>query len=158
MSERDALRMSDDEVRGLLDDGRRMHVATLNPDGSAHLVPMTYLWFDGRLAMWTDPGSRKVHNLRRDPRITCLVETGDRFEDYRAVQLVGDAEIVDGLDESIRAGELLTSRYRGPLDDATKKYIARLARSRVVVVIEPKRIVSWDHRKLAGRGAEDVGR
>ena len=157
MSKRDVLRMNDDEVRRLLDESRRMQVATLNADGSPHLIPMTYLWFDGRLAMWTDPASRKVQNLRRDPRITCLVETGDLFDEIRTVQIVGRAEIVDGLEESVRAGELLTSRYRGPLDDASRAYVASLAPSRVVVVVTPETTVSWDHRKLAGVRPEDIG-
>jgi PPOX class probable F420-dependent enzyme len=142
----------------MLDECRRMQVATLNADGSPHLVPMTYMWFDGHIAMWTDPASRKVQNLRRDPRITCLVEAGDRFEEFRAVQIAGQAEIVDDLEESVRAGEILTSRYRGPLDDAAKAYVAGLAASRVAVVVKPTTIVSWDHRKLAGLRPGDVGR
>jgi hypothetical protein len=116
------------------------------------------MWFDGHIAMWTDPASRKVQNLRRDPRITCLVETGDRFEEFRAVQIAGQAEIVDDLEKSVRAGEILTSRYRGPLDDAAKAYVAGLAASRVAVVVNPTTIVSWDHRKLAGLRPGDVGR
>jgi PPOX class probable F420-dependent enzyme len=158
MSKRDVLRMNDDEIRGLLDECRRMQVATLNPDGTPHLVPMAYMWLDGHLAMWTDPGSRKVQNLRRDPRITCLVETGDVFDEFRAVQIVGRAELLEGPEESARAGELLTSRYRGPLDDAAKAYVASVAPSRVVVVVRPETTVSWDHRKLAGVKLEDIGR
>src|SRR5262245_63288970 len=131
MTRRDVLRMSDDEVRGLLDECRRMQMATLNPDGTSHLVPMAYMWFDGHLALWTDPASRKVQNLRRDPLITCLVETGDLFDELRAEQLVGRAEIVDGPEGSIRAGEILTTRYRGPLDDASRAYVASVAPSRV---------------------------
>ena len=45
------------------------------------------------------PRVRKVQNLRRDPRITCLVEAGDVFDEFRAVQIVGRAAIVDGLEE-----------------------------------------------------------
>ena len=28
---------------------------------------------------------------------------------------------------------------------------------RVAIVVEPERIVSWDHRKLAGSGLGDIG-
>ena len=55
MSERERLRMSDKEVQALLDECRRVQVGTINPDGSVHLVPLSFMRFDGQLAFWTDP-------------------------------------------------------------------------------------------------------
>jgi len=157
MSERDRLRMSEEEVLALLDECGRAQVATFNPDGSAHLVPLSLMQFDGRLAFWTDPASQKVKNLRRDPRITCLIETGNRFDEFRAVQITGRAAVVDDLDTSVRAGEALFARHSGPLRDDMKAYVAGLAPNRVVIVVEPERVVSWDHRKLAGVRVDDIG-
>jgi PPOX class probable F420-dependent enzyme len=157
MSERDRLRMSEEEVLALLDECGRAQVATFNPDGSAHLVPLSLMQFDGRLAFWTDPASQKVKNLRRDPRITCLIETGNRFDEFRAVQITGRAAVVDDLDTSVRAGEALFARHIGPLGDDMKAYVAGLAPNRVVIVVEPERVVSWDHRKLAGVRVDDIG-
>jgi PPOX class probable F420-dependent enzyme len=158
MSERERLRMTDDEVKAHLDACHRMQVATLDADGSPHLVPLAYMWFDGELAFWTDPESRKVRNLRRDPRIACLVETGDGVDEIRAVQITGRAEVIDELETSRRAGEALTTRYSGPLDDAGRKWVESRAPVRVVVIVRPERVVSWDHRKRAGVGLEDLGR
>ena len=157
MSERDRLRMSEEEVLALLDECGRAQVATFNPDGSAHLVPLSLMQFDGRLAFWTDPASQKVKNPRRDPRITCLIETGNRFDEFRAVQITGRAAVVDDLDTSVRAGEALFARHSGPLGDDMKAYVAGLAPNRVVIVVEPERVVSWDHRKLAGVRVDDIG-
>ena len=150
--------MTDDEVRAHLDACYRMQVATLDADGAPHLVPLGYMWFDGALAFWTDPGSRKVRNLRRDPRITCLIETGDSPAEFRAVQIVGRTEVIDDLQTSRRAGETLTIRYSGPLDDDSRAWVESLAPVRVVVLIHPERVVSWDHRKLADVGLGDLGR
>ena len=158
MSERERLQMNDAEVKAHLDACYRMHVATLDADGSPHLVPLAYMWFDGGLAFWTDPASRKVRNLRRDPRITCLVETGDAVDELRAVQISGRAEVIDDLETSRRAGEALSTRHGGPLDDAGRKWVESLAPVRVVVIVRPERVVSWDHRKLADVGLEDLGR
>ena len=158
MSERERLRMSDEEVQELLDECWRIQVATLNPDGSAHLVPLAFMQFDGQLAFWTDPKSRKVKNLRRDPRITCLIETGSEFEEFRAVQITGRATVIDEPETSLRAGETLFARYNGPLDDEQKAVVAQLVPVRVAVVVEPDRVVSWDHRKLADSRLGDIGR
>lgn len=156
MSERERLRMTDDEVEKLIDECWRLHVATHNSDGSIHLVPLTYMRFDDHLAFWTDPASRKIRNLRRDPRITCLIETGDSFEEYRALQITGTVHIIDDPETSCRAGEALFGRF-APLDDQLKAYVASLAPLRVAVLVRPTRMVSWDHRKLAGSGHKDIG-
>src|SRR5262245_10161253 len=102
MSERERLRMTDEEIKAHLDGCYRMQLATIDADGSPHRVPLAYMWFDGERAFWTDPGSRKVRNLRRDPRVTCLIETGDGPEQFRAVQISGRAEVFDDPETSRR--------------------------------------------------------
>src|SRR5262249_27658880 len=116
MSERERLRMTDDEVQKLIDECWRMHVATHNVDGTIHLVPLAYMRFDDHLAFWTDPASRKIRNLRRDPRLTCLIEAGENFEQFRALQINGTVHIIDDVETSRRAGETLFGRF-APLDD-----------------------------------------
>jgi PPOX class probable F420-dependent enzyme len=155
---RDAMRMTDSEVDAFLAAGRRVHVATFDSGGQIDLVPMSYLFWNGRLALWTDPASQKVRNLRRNPHVACLVEAGERFEDFRAVQLRGRAELIDDVESSRQAGELLFTRYGpGPLTDEARSTAAALAPVRVVVVVHPDRTVSWDHRKLGGITPEVVG-
>lgn len=158
MSERARLAMSDDEVRAFLDAGRRVQVATINPDGTPHLVPMSYALVDGRLALWTDPRSKKVANLRRDPRLSCLVEEGTRFADYRGVQLSGRAELLDDPETSLRMGLALYERYGGPLTDQLREAAASLAPERVMIAVVATRVVSWDHRKVADLRPSQVGR
>ena len=60
-----------------LDEQRVLNVATIGPTGHPHLVAMWYAMVDGRPAFWTFGKSQKVVNLRRDPKITGLVESGD---------------------------------------------------------------------------------
>lgn len=157
MTKRGLIRMTDDEAWAFIDECRRAQVATINPDGSAHLVPLAFTQLDGKLAFWTDPASRKVKNLRRDPRITCLVEAGSTFDDFRAVQITGRATVIDDAETSRRAGETLFTRYSGPLDDDSRAVVDGLVAVRVAIVVEPERIVSWDHRKLAGVDRRDLG-
>ncbi len=155
---RGALRMTSDEVDAFLAEERRVQVATLDASGQIDLVPMSYLFWDRHLALWTDPASRKIRNLRRDPAITCLVEAGDGFEEFRAVQLRGRAELFDDPEVSRQAGELLFARYQPvPLSDEARAAAAALAPQRVLVVVQAERILSWDHRKLSAVRPADVG-
>ena len=157
MSSRELLRMSSDEVVAFLVANHRAHVGTINPDGTPHVVPLSYVILDGELTFWTDPRSRKVANIRRDPRVTCLVEDGTHFAELRAVQVCGHAEVGADGETSVRVGLALFQRAAGVVDEEVRATVASLAAERVAVIVHPERIVSWDHRKLPGVRAGEIG-
>lgn len=151
MSRRDQIRMTDDEVRAFLDEQKTLQVASINQDGTPHLVAMWYGFGDGGdLVFWTYGKSQKVVNLRRDPRLTCLVEDGDKYEELRGVSIVGTAELTDDRDTVQQVGEALYVRYNGPLNDAAREGVRYGGSKRVAVTVRPGKVVSWDHRKLGG--------
>ena len=83
--------MTADEIAALLAAARKMQLATINRDGTPHLVTMFYALRDGRIAFWTYRASQKARNLARDPRLTCLVEDGEDYFELRGVQVNGVA-------------------------------------------------------------------
>jgi PPOX class probable F420-dependent enzyme len=149
-SQRELIRMSDDEVDVFLAERRKLHVATLGRDGSPHLVPMYFLVVDGAVTFWTYSASQKIANLLRDPRITVMAEDGEAYFDLRGVQIAGRAHLTPDPALVTAFGERLYERYFGPLDENGRAYVARSAAKRTRVTVEPLRVVSWDHRKLAG--------
>jgi PPOX class probable F420-dependent enzyme len=133
------------EVQDFLGRGEIMTVASLGADGAIHLVPMWYALVDGSPVMWTNGRSQKIVNLRRDPRVTALVETGQEYLDLAGVQLVGRAELIEGQEAVLEIGRLVAQRYSLP---ATEEILQYQATKRVGVRILADRVVSWDHRKL----------
>ena len=113
MSRRDQIRMSDDEVRAFLEAGRDLQVASINADGTPHLVTMWYELDGDDLCFWTYGKSQKVVNLRRDPRLSVLVATGETYEELRGVSIIGRAEIVDALPEVLELRPASSSRATG---------------------------------------------
>jgi PPOX class probable F420-dependent enzyme len=151
MSRRDQIRMTDEEMDAFLTAGRDLQVASINADGTPHLVTMWYVVVDGAVAFWTYAKSQKIVNLRRDPRLTVLVATGDLYQELKGVSIIGRAELVDEHDEVIRYGEAIYERYWGPIDnDAVREGVRTMGAKRVVVVVKPEKVVSWDHSKLGG--------
>ena len=150
--------MSDDDVAAFLEGERRAYVATINVDGTPHVVPLSYVVLDGQLTFWTDPRSRKVANVRRDPRLSCLVEAGEQFAELRAVQLNGRGELVVDDAGSERVGLALFERAHGHLTAELRDAVAALVRERIAVVLHPDRVVTWDHRKLSGVRPGEIGR
>lgn len=149
-SRRDAIKMTDGEIRAFLEGGRDLQVASINADGTPHLVTMWYAMLDGEIAFWTYAKSQKVVNLRRDPRLSVLVATGDVYEQLKGVSISGRAEIVDEPGRVLRYGEAVYERYWGTLNDTAREGVRAMGSKRVVIAVKPEKILSWDHSKLGG--------
>lgn len=151
MSRRDQIRMTDAEVDAFLAERHTMDVATIGVDGRPHLVAMWYGFFDGGgLGFWTYGRSQKIVNLRRDPRMTCLVEAGDAYQELRGVELVCNGTVVEDRDEVLDVGASVFDRYTGPYTSEVRPLLEQMGAKRVAVRIEVLEVVSWDHRKLGG--------
>ncbi|HEY7200073.1 MAG TPA: TIGR03618 family F420-dependent PPOX class oxidoreductase [Candidatus Dormibacteraeota bacterium] len=142
--------MTDGEVAAFLAAQRKLHVATLNRDGSPHLMPMYFLMVDGRVAFWTYTKSQKILNLRRDPRITVMAEEGEAYFDLRGVQIAGRAELSTDPAAVTAFGEGIFARYFGGEGENGRTYAASAAAKRTLVTVAPIRVVSWDHSRMGG--------
>lgn len=171
MTQRDRVAMTPDEVAEFVAAGRKVQLATNGPDGYPHLVTMYYALVGGRIAFWTYRKSQKALNLERDPRISCLVESGEQYFDLRGVLVQGTARRVDDPAEVVEIGRRISSVLAAPRGagpggqdggpdqtwpgdsapdgaDALAGYVQRAALKRVGFVVEPGRVISWDHAKL----------
>ena len=142
--------MTPDEVEAFLTEQRILNVATIGPTGHPHLVAMWFVLLDGRPVFWTFAKSQKVVNVRRDPKITALVESGDSYDQLRGVELLGTARVVEDDDQVLEIGKAVGLKYTGPaaVGEAGLPFLEAQARKRVGIVIDVERTVSWDHRKL----------
>lgn len=145
---RAAIAMSDTEVAEFVRGSHHMSVATIGLSGQPHLVAMWYGFLDETIGLWTYGRSQKVANIRRDPRITALIEAGSAYNELRGVELVGNARIVEDPEAVCDLGLSVYERYTGPVGDGTRDIVAHMGAKRVAVLIDVHRTVSWDHRKL----------
>ena len=151
-SKRSQIAMTDDEVRAYLESERVLNVATIGPSGHPHLVAMWYAMVVGNAVFWTFSKSQKILNLRRDPKMTGLVESGDTYDQLRGVELRGKGVIIDDYDEILEIGKAVGVKYNGPsaLGDSALPFLEAQATKRLGVVFEIEHIASWDHTKLGG--------
>ncbi|ACY96655.1 MULTISPECIES: pyridoxamine 5'-phosphate oxidase family protein [Thermomonospora] len=155
-NKRDQIRMTPEEVAAFLADNFKVQVATVDRDGAPHLVTMFYTLLDGKIAFTTYARSQKVVNLRRNPAMTCLVEDGLEYNELRGVKLKGTGRIIEDPKIRTMVGQVVGSRMAGlpvpelgePIDPVVAEGIEKALAKRVVVVMEPEHITSWDHRKL----------
>jgi PPOX class probable F420-dependent enzyme len=146
--QRERIRMTDAEVEEFLASERTVQLASIGPDGAPHLIPMWFTVIDGRIALWTYAKSQKTANLRRDPRLTCLLEAGEQYGELRGVSIAGRAELHDDYDTVYRVGEALYRRYQGDMTHSSRAGVENEAKKRVAVFVDAVKTVTWDHRKL----------
>jgi PPOX class probable F420-dependent enzyme len=151
MKQRDRVAMTAEEVAAFLAQARKLQLATINRDGTPHLVTMYYVLVDERITFWTYRASQKARNMSRDPRVTCLVETGGEYFDLRGVQVQGVVRTVEDPAEVLQIGRRIGAVMAGVHDGLADDYVEHTARKRLGYVVEPARIVSWDHSKLLAR-------
>jgi PPOX class probable F420-dependent enzyme len=149
--------MTADEISDLLAASKKVQVATINPDGTPHVVTLFYGLADGKIAFFTYRRSQKVRNLERDPRITCLVETGADYGELRGALIYGTARLIEDYGAVVEIGTQVVTRTMGVSGDAVAGYVRQTARKRVAYVVDPVRVTSWDHRKLAGPPGSATG-
>lgn len=148
IKQRDVIKMTQDEIDEFLQGRHSMSIATMNHDGTIHLVAMWYGFLEGAIAIETKAKSQKVLNLRRDPRMSVLVEDGESYEQLRGVELVGTGEIVDDPDRMFELGISVFERYQGEYSEPMKPFVEAMLNKRVVVKMHVDKVLSWDHRKL----------
>jgi len=151
MNKRDAIQLSEDERKGYLTAALTIILVTVGRDGYPHAVPMWFLMDDdGSVYMTTYGRSQKVVNIRRNPRVALLVESGVRYEELKGVLLRGKAEILNDEALCIRVLTRIHRKHMGALVTGVEEVMRAQARKRIVVKVTPERLVSWDHRKLSG--------
>ena len=147
MAQRPDIRLTPDEQAAFLRENREAALATLDQKGFPHVVAMNFVERNGAFYMTSYGKAQKVVNIRRNPKVGVMVETGGAYAELKGVMVRGDCEIVEEPDAVAQVLSWLgegrsTTRPAGAVRSAPK---------RVVLKIVPRKISSWDHAKLGGR-------
>jgi len=149
--------MNEAEIAAFLDEMTVLKVASIGNDGWPHVVPMWFVVEDGNMVFRSFTKSQKIVNLRRNPALTVLVESGGPYDELRGLMIKAEAKLIVDRDYVLSIYGKLAARYAmvGPepvelSPDAPESAFGRFAEKNTVVVVEPMSVASWDHRKLAG--------
>jgi PPOX class probable F420-dependent enzyme len=141
------IQLTASEQAAFFDVHRKCTLATLDAEGYPHLVAMNYGVKDGAFYMTSYGKAQKVINIRRNPKVALMVETGGSYAELQGVMVRGVCDIVEGGDAVHDAWAIISREGAAPRRRETNDSAAK----RVVLKVTPLRIVSWDHTKLGGR-------
>ena len=152
---RQDIAMSDTGVGEFLAGGHTIIVTSLGPDGWPHVAPMWYVMENGKVVFRSFTKSQKIVNLARDDRITVLLEEGELYPELRGVMIRGRARLIADPDYVLAVYGQMTGKYAfagtEPVrleGEALEQAFGRFASKNTAVVVDPVRVISWDHRKL----------
>lgn len=138
------LTLSPAEIDEFLDARLIANLASVNPNGSVHLVAM---WFrrDGDALLFpTSSQTRKAKNLRRHPQATAMIDKSRAGLDLRGVQIKGAVELIEG-DPARRLNRSIHERYItavGLQDEAVTAYLTR--GDDITIRLSIERLSSWN--------------
>ena len=144
---RQQIQLTTEEQAAFLRQHHKAAFATIDKDGFPHVVGMNYVVKDGAFYMTSYGKAQKVVNVRRNPKVGLMVETGDSYAELRGVMVRGHCEIIDDVD-AVKA--TLAGRAEGRVPREPGSGAVASAPKRVVLKVVPHRVTSWDHRKLGG--------
>jgi nitroimidazol reductase NimA-like FMN-containing flavoprotein (pyridoxamine 5'-phosphate oxidase superfamily) len=141
--------MTPDELGAFLASERTCRVASVGVDGP-HATPLWFGWDGTHLWLYSIVKSQRWTDLMRDPRIGITVDSGVDYLELRGVEITGTVEVVGDVPRSDAPDDALTAiekqfanKYMGGGDEMF--HDGRHGWLRVT----PKKIASWDFRKLA---------
>ncbi len=148
--------MSTEEARAYLESGHTGILSTIRADGSPALAPLWFVVLDDSVFIRTLARSHKVAHMRRDPRVSFMVESGVAWAELRAIVIHGFARFEEDPGLLARIDAALDRKYAdfrmpGSAPSATKGHYAA---GKAHVRIEPDGPpLTWDNSKLLVKGA-----
>jgi PPOX class probable F420-dependent enzyme len=146
-----SVRLNDDEAWEVLRAAHTGILTTLRRDGSPVALPV---WFvvDGKTILVSGPSTtKKFVRVRRDPRVSFLVESGEAWAELEAVHVSGRAELVEDPDwPAIDA--MFDAKYRAfrtPSEAMPERTRVHYDVGRKLLRIVPEgKLLTWDNRRL----------
>ena len=79
--------LTQSELDSFLSEPHIAVVATASASGKPHAMPIWYFWRGGKVLFQTGPDSKKMRNLRDNPRISVVVDS--KVAPYKVVVIEG---------------------------------------------------------------------
>ncbi|MCF6388699.1 pyridoxamine 5'-phosphate oxidase family protein [Mycobacterium sp. MBM] len=145
--------MDRSEVDSFLGAQRTCRVGTVSGSGQPHVTPLWFAWDGTALWLYSIVDSQRWADIARDPRVSVVIDDGDRYGELRGVEILGSAQTVGEVprttipDPQLATPEqLFAEKYFGSADFVGD---GRHAWLRII----PNRLRSWDFRKIGQRPA-----
>jgi PPOX class probable F420-dependent enzyme len=147
-----SVRLSADEAWETLARAHTGVLTSLRRDGAPISLPVWFAVLDRKIYVSGPSRTHKFARIRNDPRVSFLVESGERWNELVGVHVTGRARTVEerGLRERVASAlHEKYSQFRTPREQMPDSTRAHYETSTTTIEIVPDdRVVSWDNARL----------
>ena len=122
-------------------------LTTLMGDGTPISLPMWFVAMDERIYVTTPAHTKKVARVKRNPRVSFLVESGKRWAELEAVHLTGRARIIEDNDVRSCVRAALDDKYAAFRTEGGDRNVDGIAMA-VIEITPDDRMLTWDNTRL----------
>jgi PPOX class probable F420-dependent enzyme len=146
------VRMSDDEAWAVLEHAHTGVLTSLRADGWPISLPVWFAALDRRIYVAGPAHTKKFARIRKDPRVSFVVESGTRWAELVGVSLTGRAGVVEAGAQHDRVMAALHAKYeafrtaRPHMPAATRANYE--TPTTTIEIVPDARILSWDNSRL----------
>jgi nitroimidazol reductase NimA-like FMN-containing flavoprotein (pyridoxamine 5'-phosphate oxidase superfamily) len=136
--------LSPAEIDELLSMTLIANLATLDNDGSIHLMPMWFMRVGDEICIPTSRQTHKYRNLHARPRASVTIDLSREGLNLKGVLIKGRVELIEG-EEARRINRLIHLKYVTPealSDDSVASYLSR--GDNITVKVHMDHLVSWN--------------
>lgn len=136
------------QARRMFGDLPVVNVATVDPNGAPHVVPLWFVWRDDAVYVSTRRPSRTWSNAVADPRVSLAIDLGRSWVELVGVVVPGNAELLGPEHPSMRSPmSAWHEKYRSLLaGDGFRRFTEEVRHLGFLRVV-PERILPWDHAR-----------
>src|SRR5262245_7848151 len=116
-------------------------LGTINPDGGPLVTAMWFLHDAAAMTLISVDGLQKVRNLRRDPRLHIVAESGARGADIKGLAIRGRAEFLGDSAERRELAIRLLDKYHPHLEEYWGG--RAMPANRVMFRVVPQQVRTW---------------
>jgi general stress protein 26 len=150
MNRRRDIAMTAEEQTAFLAGSKTLILSTIDGQGYPHSIAMWFSIIEALVHMTTFRKAQKVLNIRRNPKVSLLAESGTHYSELRGLMIRGRAELIEDAELCTEILTDIQSLYYGSADASVRDLLRAQAAKRVAIRVRPERIASWDHSKLGG--------
>jgi len=150
------IQLDEAELEEFLTNGHTLILGTTRRSGEPFLTSVWFVYNSGAIYFSTPAKSAKVQHIKRNSRVCCMVEDGERWVDLRAAVLNCDAHFIeDDSNEAQEFARLIAHKYAAfrPNPKTTPKATTKhYSGSNLVIKLTPAEgeVRSWYNRKIRG--------
>lgn len=138
--------MNDEELVSFYEQALFARLGTINEDGTIHIAPVYFKYENGQILIATQEPSRKIRNIKRNNKVTVLIDASDL--PHKGALVYGTAEL-DYEDIILKRVAIFERRPWDTSRENGEAYARKLSDKWkcVIVRITPHHVASFDYSK-----------